>query len=68
MARGDVIEIHVLCVGGGIAGLMAAIRACDLEAKVIVAEKGNTLSRGSGGMSNPVSIWYVVSTGGAEGC
>jgi len=38
MARGDVIEIHVLCVGGGIAGLMAAIRACELGVKVIVAD------------------------------
>ena len=68
MARGDVIGTDVLCVGGGIAGLMAAIRACDLGAKVIVAEKGNTWSRGSGGMGNPVSIWYVVSTGGPERC
>ncbi len=48
----DVIEADVLCVGGGIAGLMAAIRAGELGASVIVADKGNTLRSGSGGMGN----------------
>lgn len=37
----ELIKTDVLCVGGGIAGLMAAIRASELGAKVIVAEKGN---------------------------
>lgn len=46
------LETDVLCVGGGIAGLMAAIHASDLGAKVIVAEKGNTLRSGSGGVGN----------------
>ena len=31
------VEADVLCVGGGIAGLMAAIRASELGAKVVVA-------------------------------
>ena len=44
-----ILEADVLCVGGGIAGLMAAIRAAELGAKVILAEKANTLRSGSGG-------------------
>jgi succinate dehydrogenase/fumarate reductase flavoprotein subunit len=44
-----ILEADVLCVGGGIAGLMAAIRAEELGAKVILAEKANTLRSGSGG-------------------
>ena len=39
MLAKDVIEADVLCIGGGIAGLMAAIRASELGAKVVVAEK-----------------------------
>lgn len=48
----EVIEADVLCVGGGPAGLMAAIRASDLGAKVVVAEKGNTLRSGAGATGN----------------
>jgi len=44
----EIVKADVLCVGGGIAGLMAAIRASELGAKVILAEKGNTLRSGSG--------------------
>ena len=33
------VEVDVLVVGGGIAGLMAAINAGSLDAKVIVAER-----------------------------
>ncbi len=39
----EIIESDVLCVGGGIAGLMAAIRASQLGAKVVVVEKANTI-------------------------
>ena len=42
-------KCDVLCVGGGIGGLMAAIRAGELGAKVIVAEKGNVIHSGKGG-------------------
>jgi succinate dehydrogenase/fumarate reductase flavoprotein subunit len=45
-------ECDVLCVGGGIAGLMAAIRAAEVGAKVIVAEKSNTLRSGAAGVGN----------------
>jgi len=44
-----IIETDVLCVGGGIAGLMAAIRARELGEKVLLVEKANTLRSGSGG-------------------
>ena len=44
----ELIEADVLCIGGGIAGLMAAIRASELGAKVVVIEKANTLRSGSG--------------------
>ena len=48
----ETVEADVLCVGGGISGFMAAIRASELGAKVVVAEKGNTLRSGSGGAGN----------------
>ena len=43
----EILDADVLCVGGGPAGLMAGIRAAELGAKVIVAEKGNTVRSGS---------------------
>lgn len=52
-------QCHVLCAGGGIAGLMAAIRAAEKGAKVIVAEKGNTLHSGCGGMGNDHFQCYI---------
>ena len=39
----ETVESDVLCIGGGIAGLMAAIRAGEKGRKVVVAEKANTL-------------------------
>ena len=47
-----VVETDVLCVGGGIAGLMAAIRAAEKGARVIVAEKANAKYSGSGATGN----------------
>lgn len=52
-------EADVLCVGGGIAGLMAAIRAAELGAKVVVAEKANTIRSGSGATGNDHFRVYV---------
>ena len=42
------MEADVLVVGGGIAGLMAAINAADQGVSVVVAEKANTKRSGSG--------------------
>lgn len=52
-------ETDVLCVGGGIAALMAAIRAAEYGIKVIVADKGNTLSSGAGGSGNDHFLCYI---------
>ncbi|MBW1723234.1 MAG: FAD-binding protein [Deltaproteobacteria bacterium] len=48
----EIVKTDVLCIGGGIAGLMAAIRAREMGAKVVVAEKGNPLYSGCGRMGN----------------
>lgn len=48
----EIITTDVLCVGGGIAGLMAAIRASELGVNALVAEKGNPLYSGCGRMGN----------------
>jgi succinate dehydrogenase/fumarate reductase flavoprotein subunit len=55
----DRMSADVLCVGGGIACLMAAIRAADRGAKVIVVDKSNTLTSGSGGLGNDHFICYI---------
>lgn len=52
-------QCDVLCVGGGIAGLMAAIQASEGGAKVIVADKANTLRSGSAGMGNDHFQCYI---------
>jgi succinate dehydrogenase/fumarate reductase flavoprotein subunit len=46
------IVTDVLCVGGGIAGLMAGIRAGELGARVVIAEKGATRYSGSARIGN----------------
>lgn len=56
---GEIIETDVLVVGGGIAGMMAAIKAGDLGAKVTVAEKANTKGSGDGGMGNDHFFNYI---------
>jgi succinate dehydrogenase/fumarate reductase flavoprotein subunit len=53
------IKTDVLCIGGGIAGLMAAIRACEHGAKVVVAEKGATRYSGAGRAGNDHYWAYV---------
>ena len=55
-------KCDVLVVGGGIAGMMAAIRAAEQGAKVIVAEKANTLRSGAAGYrQRPFSLLYTGS-------
>lgn len=60
------IETDVLCVGGGIAGLMAAIRAAECSCKVLVVEKANTLYSGSGGMGNDHFLCYIPEIHGPD--
>ena len=60
------VETDVLCVGGGIAGLMAAIRAKEFGANVIVADKGNTLTSGAGGAGNDHFVCYIPEVHGPD--
>jgi succinate dehydrogenase/fumarate reductase flavoprotein subunit len=62
----EIIKADVLCIGGGIAGLMAAIRASDLGAKVVVAEKGNALYSGRGRAGNDHFWCYIPEVHGPD--
>ncbi|MFH1351841.1 MAG: FAD-binding protein [Pseudomonadota bacterium] len=62
----EIIESDVLCIGGGIAGLMAAIRASELGAKVVVAEKGNALFSGRGRSGNDHFWCYIPEVHGPD--
>lgn len=62
----DLIETDVLCVGGGIAGLMAAIRAAECGAQVVVVEKANVISSGSGGLGNDHFMCYIPEVHGPD--
>jgi succinate dehydrogenase/fumarate reductase flavoprotein subunit len=62
----ETIKTDVLCVGGGIAGLMAAIRAGELGAGVVVAEKGNPLYSGCGRMGNDHFETWIPEVHGAD--
>ncbi len=53
------VECDVLIMGGGIGGLMAAIAAADQGAKVVIAEKANTLRSGSGATGNDHFQCYI---------
>jgi succinate dehydrogenase/fumarate reductase flavoprotein subunit len=53
------IKCDVLIIGGGIAGLMAAIRAGEMGATVVLAEKANTKRSGSGAMGNDHFQCYI---------
>ena len=53
------MEVDVLIVGGGIAGLMAAINAADRGVRVLVAEKANTKRSGSGATGNDHFCCYI---------
>lgn len=67
IAKRDIkVQTDVLCVGGGIAGLMAAIRASELGVKVVVAEKGNALYSGSGGAGNDHFWCYLPEAHGSD--
>lgn len=54
------IESEILIIGGGPAGLMAAIRASDLGAKnVLVVDKSNTLRSGNAGAGTDHFRCYI---------
>lgn len=62
----QMVKADVLCVGGGIAGLMAAIRASDLGARVIVAEKADTRYSGKGGAGTDHFLCYFPEYHGTD--
>ncbi len=62
----EVIEADVLCVGGGIAGLMAAIRAGESGATVVVVEKGNARYSGCGRSGNDHFEAYIPEVHGPD--
>lgn len=51
----NVYEADVLVVGGGVAGLMAAIAAAEKGARVLVAEKADSRRSGSGAAAMIIS-------------
>ncbi len=53
------VQTDVLIIGGGIAGLMAAINAADHRISVIVAEKANTKRSGCGATGNDHFMCYI---------
>ena len=55
----EVCTCDVLVVGGGIAGLMAAIHAADKGKKVVVAEKCHTRRSGAGCTGNDHFLCYI---------
>lgn len=62
----ELVETDVLCVGGGIVGLMAAIRASELGSKVVVAEKSNTLRSGAAATGNDHFLCYIPEIHGTD--
>lgn len=55
----EVKQCDILIVGGGIAGLMAAIAAAEQGAHVIIAEKGDSRRSGSGATGNDHFLCYI---------
>jgi len=62
----EIIKTDVLCIGGGIAGLMAAIRAAEDGAKVVVAEKGNVVHSGRGRAGNDHFWCFIPEVHGSD--
>ena len=55
----EIKQCDVLIVGGGVAGLMAAIAAADKGCKVVVAEKADSRRSGSAATGNDHFLCYI---------
>jgi succinate dehydrogenase/fumarate reductase flavoprotein subunit len=62
----ETITTDVLCVGGGIAGLMSAIRAREMGAKTLLVEKGATKYSGLGRIGNDHFWCYIPEVHGPD--
>jgi succinate dehydrogenase/fumarate reductase flavoprotein subunit len=62
----QLVECDVLCIGGGIAGTMAAIRAAELGANVVIAEKGNARYSGCGRSGNDHFETFIPEIHGSD--
>lgn len=60
------IQTDVLCIGAGIAGLMAGIRAAEKGAKVLLAEKGHARQSGRGRGGNDHFWCYIPEVHGPD--
>lgn len=60
------LECDILVVGGGTAGMMAAIYGAEAGASVIIAEKGNTRRSGAGATGNDHFQCYIPEVHGTE--
>jgi succinate dehydrogenase/fumarate reductase flavoprotein subunit len=60
------IQTDVLCIGAGIAGLMAGIRASEKGARVVLAEKGHALQSGRGRGGNDHFWCYIPEVHGPD--
>lgn len=60
------LETDVLIMGGGVAGLMAAISAADQGVRVLVAEKADTRRSGSGATGNDHFRCYIPEKHGPD--
>ena len=60
------LSTDVLVVGGGIAGLSAAISARASGVGVLIAEKANTLRSGSGATGNDHFLCYIPEKHGPD--
>ncbi len=66
METKNVYEADVLVVGGGVAGLMAAIAAAEKGARVLVAEKADSRRSGSGAAGNDHFRCYIPECHGPD--
>ena len=64
--RSEVVTCDFLVVGGGMGGLEAAIAAAKGGAKVIVAEKHNTMRSGCGANGNDHFLCYLPECHGSD--
>ena len=53
------LQADVLIIGGGIAGLMAAIGAADKGADVVLLDKANTKRSGAGATGNDHFLCWI---------